>query len=237
MFCMPSRIRRGRRSVLKPWIFPLLFALCLSPTDATAQAGSAPQPQPPTVEETVVVVGVTPVDGIGVDRDRLPANLQILSAEQLERTGGFSAVEQLSLSAASVHINEASTNPLQPDLQYRGFTASPLLGLPQGLAVYQNGIRLNEPFGDTVNWDLVPTEAIAGINLMPGSNPLFGLNALGGAIMLRTKTGFSHPGHSLAVTGGSFGRYMAEGASGTPGSWMIRRSLSAWVVISGSTAP
>ena len=78
--------------------------------------------------------------------------------------------------------------------------------------MYQNGVRLNESFGDTVNWDLLPSNAIAGISLMPGSNPLFGLNALGGALSIQTKTGFSHPGHAVSVSGGSFGRYTVEAA-------------------------
>jgi outer membrane receptor protein involved in Fe transport len=78
--------------------------------------------------------------------------------------------------------------------------------LPQGVAIYQDGVRMNEPFGDTVNWELLPTNAIATVNLMPGSNPLFGLNALGGAVSVQTKTGFSHPGHTASLFGGSFGR-------------------------------
>jgi outer membrane receptor protein involved in Fe transport len=118
------------------------------------------------------------------------------------------------LTMPSVHVNEATTNPFQPDLNFRGFVGSPLLGLPQGLAVYENGVRLNEPFGDTMNWDLVPTKAIASINVMPGSNPLFGLNALGGAVSVQTKTGFSHRGHDIEVSGGSFGRYLLEAGSG-----------------------
>lgn len=184
--------------------------------DAQTPTGPpAPAQQPaPTVEESVIVVGVTPLAGIGIDRDRVPSNVQSLTNDTLSRTGGVSAVEQLQWSAASVHANEATTNTFQPDLQFRGFTASPLLGLPQGLAVYQNGVRLNEPFGDTVNWDLLPGTAVAGIDLMPGSNPLFGLNALGGAVAVRTKTGFSHPGHAITMSGGSFGRYLVEGASG-----------------------
>jgi outer membrane receptor protein involved in Fe transport len=82
------------------------------------------------------------------------------------------------------------------------------------LAVYQDGVRLNEPFGDTVNWDLVPTSAVASMNLMPGSNPLFGLNALGGAVSVQTKTGFSHPGHAVNYSGGAFGRQTIEVESG-----------------------
>lgn len=175
---------------------------------------SGRQQQPPTHEETVEVVGATPIDGLGIDRNKVPSNIQTATSDALERTGGTSIGEQMNLGVPSVHVNEATTNPFQPDLQFRGFVGSPLLGLPQGLAVYQNGVRLNEPFGDTVNWDLLPTNAVAGINLTPGSNPLFGLNALGGAVSIQTKTGFSHPGHAVRVSGGSFGRQMVQGESG-----------------------
>ena len=114
----------------------------------------------------------------------------------------------------SVFVNEAQSNPLQPDIQYRGFVGSPLLGLPQGLAVYQDGVRVNEPFGDTVSWALIPDSAIDTVYLMPGSNPLFGLNALGGAISIETKDGFSHPGTSAQVYAGSFSRLGVEAETG-----------------------
>ena len=190
-----------------------------SMTIVSAQTTPPPKPAepkqtPPPVTVTVDVVGATPIVGIGVERDRIPSNIQVITADALTRTGGVSVVEQLSLSAGSASLNEATTNPFQPDLQFRGFTASPLLGLPQGLAVYQDGVRLNEPFGDTVNWDLLPSNAIAGITLMPGSNPLFGLNALGGAVSLQTKNGFTHRGNDLSFMGGSFERYAVEGSSG-----------------------
>jgi outer membrane receptor protein involved in Fe transport len=183
-----------------------------------AQTASAPpskqQQAPPTFGETIEVVGATPVHGLGIDRNKIPGNVQTATGDALTRTGGTSVGEQINLAIPSVYVNEATTNPFQPDLQFRGFVGSPLLGLPQGLAVYQNGVRLNEPFGDTVNWDLLPANAIAGLNLMPGSNPLFGLNALGGAVSVQTKTGFSHPGHDVTVSGGSFGRYLVEAGSG-----------------------
>jgi outer membrane receptor protein involved in Fe transport len=175
---------------------------------------SQPAATPPAFEETIEVVGATPIHGIGIDRDRIPGNVQTVSADVLAQTGGISVGEQMNLAMPSVHVNEATTNAFQPDLHFRGFVGSPLLGLPQGLAVYQNGVRLNEPFGDTMNWDLVPANAIGSINLMPGSNPLFGLNALGGAVSVQTKTGFSHPGHDVAISGGAFGRYMLEAATG-----------------------
>ena len=86
-------------------------------------------------------------------------------------------------------------NPFQPDINYRGYTASPLLGTPQGLSVYMDGVRLNQPFGDVVSWDLIPRLAIASTTLMPGSNPLFGLNTLGGALSIQTKDGATTRGH------------------------------------------
>ncbi|MEF8764526.1 TonB-dependent receptor, partial [Stenotrophomonas sp. A3_2] len=93
----------------------------------------------------------------------------------------------------------------QPDIVFRGYTASPAAGGAQGLAVYVNGARFNDPFGDTVNWDLVPAAAIDTVTL-EASNPVFGLNALGGAVSVRLKDGFSAPGASLTAIGGSFDR-------------------------------
>jgi outer membrane receptor protein involved in Fe transport len=189
-------------------------AAVLSAQTPAPKQPSQPQQPPPTFEESIEVVGATPIHGLGIDRNKIPNNVQTATADALERTGAISVGDQLLLTMPSVHVNEATTNPFQPDLNFRGFVGSPLLGLPQGLAVYQNGVRLNEPFGDTMNWDLLPTHAIASINVMPGSNPLFGLNALGGAVSVQTKTGFSHSGHDVAVSGGSFGRYLVEAGSG-----------------------
>ena len=201
----------------------ITFVLWLAVTAAGASIGAQGPPaaqsppataQAPRVEERIDVVGTTPIHGVGIDRDKVPGNVQTIDTETLAGTGAIAIGEQLAHAAPSVHINDATTNPFQPDVQLRGFVGSPLLGLPQGLALYQNGVRLNESFGDTVNWDLLPDNAIATIDLIPGSNPMFGLNALGGALSVQTKTGFSHPGHAASVSGGSFGRYMVDGASG-----------------------
>jgi outer membrane receptor protein involved in Fe transport len=116
-----------------------------------------------------------------------------------------------------VYVSDAQGGTFQPDVAFRGFVASPLLGASEGLAVYQDGVRMNEAFGDTVNWDALPASAIASINLTPGSNPLFGLNALGGALSVRTKDGFSYPGRRASATGGSFGRYQIDLEAGGHG--------------------
>jgi outer membrane receptor protein involved in Fe transport len=100
-------------------------------------------------------------------------------------------------------------NPFQPDVQFRGFVASPVAGTPQGLAVYQNGVRINEAFGDTVNWDLIPTAAIRSVTVVT-NNPAFGLNALGGAVNVQMKNGFNYHGAEINTMGGSFGRIQSS---------------------------
>jgi hypothetical protein len=96
-----------------------------------------------------------------------------------------------------VHVNKVQNNPFQPDINHPGFTVSPLLGTPQGLSVFVDGVRMNQPFGDVVSWDPIPRNAIAGMALMPGSHPLFGLNTLGGALAVTTKNGITHPGTAV----------------------------------------
>ena len=168
----------------------------------------------PKVLETLEVIGVTPTHGVGLAEEQLPYPVQSATSEDLQRSQSLDLTQYMNRNLGSVTINAAQNNPLQPDLQYRGFSASPLLGVPQGISVYQNGVRIQEPFGDNINWELLPENAIASMNLIGGSNPLFGLNTLGGAISLQTKNGFTHPGHELEVYGGSWGRVVTQAESG-----------------------
>ena len=122
-----------------------------------AAAGAAAQPSPPV--EVIEVVGATPLGG-DLDANRIAANVQTASAAELRAQGALGLADFLKRCMGSVFVNDVQSNPLQPDVQYRGFVGSPLLGLPQGLAVYQDGVRVNEPFGDTVSWALIPESAI-----------------------------------------------------------------------------
>ena len=174
--------------------------------------------------ETVEVIGSTPLAGIGVQRLHVPANVQTVSGKQLEEQESLNLPEFMARQLPSVNVNEIQGNPYQQNINYRGFTASPLLGTPQGMSIYLDGVRINEPFGDTVNWELLPNSAIAGMDLIPGSNPAFGLNTLGGAIAIRTKDGFSHAGNKLELSGGSFGRSNVEfehGGHRGPVGWYV----------------
>lgn len=174
---------------------------------AAQNAGNPPVSSPvPTVTLAPVdVIGTSPLPGIGIDRDKVPANAQTMPAPDIAVQGPAPLVSGLDQRIGSISINDNEDNPYQPDIQYRGLTASPVLGTPTGLAVYQNGIRLNEPFGDSVTWDLVPDFAIDQLSIIP-TNPLYGLNALGGALILNMKNGFTYQGGEFEVQGGSFGQ-------------------------------
>ncbi|HET7765687.1 MAG TPA: TonB-dependent receptor [Burkholderiales bacterium] len=176
----------------------------------------------------VEVIGTTPLPGVGVPRDSVPANVQTGGAAELRNPGVLTVPDFMERGLDSVTVNAAQGNPFQPDVNFRGFTASPLLGTQPGLSVFQDGVRVNEPFGDSVNWDLIPKAAISSMALIPGSNPVFGLNTLGGALVLTTKSGFDSPGLAAEAHGGSFGRRAGEleyGGSGERVAYFIAGNL------------
>ena len=163
---------------------------------------------------TLEVIGTTPVPGLGVSTDEISTKATISNSEIIEQTQAINMTEVLESQAPSLMIGDVQNNPYQPNLYYRGFISSPLLGAPQGLSVFQDGVRINEPFGDVVNYDLIPMNAISNATLMSGSNPLFGLNTLGGALSLRTKSGNDYPGIDSSVLTGSWGRNKLDFANG-----------------------
>ena len=164
--------------------------------------------------DTVTVVGVSPLAGTGIDIRKVPANVQVINPSDQKDMHPGSLSEMLDNKLGSVSVNDYEGNPLQTSLNYRGYVSSPLQGDAQGLAVYQDGMRLNEAFGDVVMWDLNPSFAIGGIQVLPGSNPVFGLNALGGAIALKMKDGFTNKGTFVDLGGGEYGRYKATAETG-----------------------
>jgi iron complex outermembrane receptor protein len=153
----------------------------------------------------VEVVATSPLPGGGEDADKIPAMVQTVPAEDFARTNSPSVTDTLQQQIPGAVSIDVNGNDFAQDLRYRGFVASPIQGTPQGLAVYQNGIRVNEAFGDTVNWDLIPPQAIYRADLFT-NNPVFGLNALGGAVSLQMKNGFLWQGLTTQVMGGSYGR-------------------------------
>ncbi len=165
------------------------------------------QPAPPVALPDIEVRGTTPLMSAPVAREHIPANVQTITSEQITRRGAPNLTDTLSRSLGGVNLNHVQSNPFQPDVSYRGFTSSFLIGTPPGLSVFVDGVRVNEPLADQVNWDLLPTDAIDRLELIPGSNPVYGRNTLGGTIVMRTKRGLTHPGTTAEVWGGSFARY------------------------------
>jgi outer membrane receptor protein involved in Fe transport len=156
--------------------------------------------------EKIEVISSTPLQSTGLPVTQVPTNVHVFSSEEIKEQSASNMAELLDNNLGNVSVSNGVGNPYQNDVSYRGFQATSLLGAPTGLSVYFDGVRFNEPFGSNVNWDLIPMNAISGINLMPGSNPLFGLNTLGGALAVSTKNGKDFPGFSATVLGGSFGR-------------------------------
>jgi len=181
-----------------------------APAPAVAPVRSArrvPAPAPVPVVPSAEPTGAT------LSVDKLPTNPVLVTRGDLDRDRAITITETLQRKNASVFVSEVAGNPFQPDFSYRGFSASPVPGTPQGLAVYQDGVRINEAFGDHVNFDLIPTVAINETNIVSG-NPVFGLNALGGAMVMEMKNGFNYQGYEVDGRGGSYGRRFGSAQAG-----------------------
>lgn len=188
-----------------------LLMMLASGMTASAETSTA---APEGAEMETELVTVTPVQGTGIPLRQVPSNVQTLHAAQIDADHAQTLTDLAQRHLASVSVADTEGSPFQMDLIERGFTSSPVLGTPQAIAIYQNGVRVNEPFGDVVLWDLIPVFAIKTLQDIPGSNPVFGLNALGGAVTLQMKDGFAAPGGSVEFDGGKFGRLRATAQDG-----------------------
>ncbi len=193
---------------------PKLIVLAILGVYSVPQYAMAEDAAPKIQLDKVEVVSTTPLPSIGVPINKIPSNVQTVKAQDLEKTQALDISDYMNRNLSGVHINNIQNNPLQADVNYRGFTASPLLGTPQGLSIYMDGVRMNQAFGDVVSWDLIPKNAILGMQLMPGSNPLFGLNTLGGAVSIQTKDGRNSQGGAIESSYGSWGRKTVAGEFG-----------------------
>ena len=171
----------------------------------------------PTPAATPTAAAVTETASIAVpgavELDKIPSNVQTVGASAFDGTKAPDLLQSLDRALPGVSLSSQTGNDFQLDLNYRGFTASPVIGTPQGLAVYQNGVRINEVFGDVVNWDFIPQSAINQLTLVP-SNPVYGLNASGGALAFEMKNGYTYHAIEGELSGGSYGRAVASVQAG-----------------------
>jgi outer membrane receptor protein involved in Fe transport len=154
----------------------------------------------------VQVINTSPLPGIGIERNKLPYEVQSVNSETIKASNNLNISEFMNENFNGVHVNDIQGSPYQADVTYRGSRASAILGAAQGLSVYMDGVRVNEPFGDVVNWDMLPEAAFDNVTLVPGSNPIYGLNTLGGALAFTTKSGLTSQGNELGLSVGSHGR-------------------------------
>ncbi|HEY2036313.1 MAG TPA: Plug domain-containing protein, partial [Steroidobacteraceae bacterium] len=169
---------------------------------ADTPSGNSTAANPGAPLQEVLIIANAPLPGFGLPLTQIPANVQTATALDLQNAQVNDVAHYLSDRFMGVNVSDSADNPFQLDINYHGFTASPLVGTPEGLSVYVDGVRVNESFGDTVNWDLIPESAIAGVALISGSNPVFGLNTLGGALSIQTRNGHEDPGTQLEAYGG-----------------------------------
>jgi iron complex outermembrane receptor protein len=188
------------------WLLSAAILHCLLAHQAQAQTVPAPSP---AASEEITVVGTSPLLGSGLDRNLVPADTQVLDSAAIARRGNPDVLGALNTEVSGINLDSASGNQFQPSLFYNGFEVSALQGTSQGVAVYVNGIRFNQAFGDTVNWDLIPDVAISRLTV-EGANPVFGLNALGGSINVALKDGFSYHGGEADISGGAFGQIQGD---------------------------
>lgn len=184
---------------------PKIILLAILSAYAVPQLALAEESENINIDK-IEVISTTPLKGVGLPLEQIPASVQTIKEEQLKEQKSISISDYINQNLNGVSVNDTQNNPYQPDVSFRGYAASPLLGTPQGLSLFVDGVRVNEPFGDVVNWDLIPMNSIHSINLIPGSNPLFGLNTLGGALSVQTKSGRTNPGGAVEAYMGSWGR-------------------------------
>jgi len=192
---------------------------------AVCAGADGAEPAAPTGPLENVTVVATPLGAEVLPVATADGSVRRYTAEALESEPGSTLADVLGRRQGNAFASETQGSAWQPDLYLRGFVASPMLGMPQGLAVYRDGIRLNDAFGDTVNWALIPTVAVAEMQVLTGASPLFGGNALGGAALLRTKNGRDHAGVQAQLQLGEFGNVgvqaQAGGALAARGYWYV----------------
>ena len=118
----------------------------------------------------------------------------------------YRLLKTLNREATGISLFNLNSSPMQNDINFRGYVGGPLLGTAQSIAVYQNGMRINESFGEVVQWDLVPDFATNSMQIFTGGDPIFGQNAIRWSYYNGNENGFNFQGANITTSGGSHGR-------------------------------
>ena len=134
----------------------------------------------------------------------IPATGQVITGEELRQSGAMTLQESL-MRLPGITLNDEQGNAVQPDMSLRGFQGTPVTGVPQGISVFLDGVRLNEPTVEEINFDLIPMDDIERVELLRGPSALFGRNTLGGSLNIITSRGAERREIVADLAGGSFG--------------------------------
>ena len=179
---------------MKAWA---LFFLCLVFSPSRIHGA-----EPPEVTLPPVVVTATRLQDVQEPITNVPGKVIIVTAEEIEELGAKTVQEVLQYQTGMVLYDQVG-NDFQSTVDMRGFNGQPVTAT----SVFIDGVRVNEPDFNTINFDLIPIDDIERIEILPGTATVFGRNALGGVINIATKRGRRDGPHfGLSLGGGSFAR-------------------------------
>lgn len=193
------------RACLFIGVYALVGSCLLAPTStaqeitATQERGAPPVRLPPLqVQGTRLPLTPLPADSV-------PAAVEVIPGDRLRGTGAATLQDALRR-LPGVTTADQQGNPFQMDLAWRGFTVTSVTGAPQGISVFVDGVRMNEPTVEEVNFDLLPLDDIDHVELIRGPAAIFGRNTLGGVLNIVTRRGADVREIVPEAEWGSYGR-------------------------------
>ncbi len=178
-----------------------IIAVALNPAVTQAQESASEAQQEPVLEIKEIVVSTSRLPSVEENIYAVPAKVTIITAEEIEQSGAKTVQEAVPHATGIVMFDQVG-NSFQQTIDLRGFNGQPV----NSTSVFVDGVRINEPDFNTVNFDLVPLETIERIEIVPGASAIYGRNALGGVINIITKRGAEERQVTNEGFGGSFGR-------------------------------
>ena len=182
-------------------------------------------PQSPIRLPAVTISAPARLPGAPLPESSVPATVQTITADEIRRSGAVTLQDYLGR-LPGVTLNDEQGNTFQPGVQLRGFQVSPVTGVPQGVSVFVDGVRVNEPTVEEVNFDLIPLDDVERIELIRGPSAVFGRNALGGSLNIVTRRGSGTPEIVTSAEGGSSASFARTAGASAPRPSSTARSAS-----------
>src|SRR5919108_5311362 len=162
------------------------FGVAALVAGVTPTAGQEPT-EPPVRLPPLQVTG-TRLPGAPLPIESVPATVDVIPGGTLRATGEVTLQESLRRLPGASTANQQG-NSFQMDFSVRGFQGTSVTGAPQGISVFVDGVRVNEPTVEEINFDLLPLDDIERVELIRGPAAVFGRNTLGGVLNIVTRRG------------------------------------------------